>query len=442
MNFSSSPSPFLPQRPPPSSPGFSQILGTVILTLAFVLGFPGNLFVVWTVLCRVTRRSVTCLLVLNLAAADALVLLSAPFFMRYVIGGRGWEFGPAFCKLVHYLCSVNMYASIFLIAAMSLDRFLAVSRPFLSQWLRTKRSLLKILLVIWSLAFLFAIPMPFFRREQMPLEEKELNPFSFEQRKIQGAMMEVFKILTLTNTLSTVQKPGPEGTAGNRVDVGQRGDTSSHREWQRYGMGNLVMLLRQNHLDPLRPDLTKVFPKEGLFYCILFHSDPKHMVFQYLMETIFGFLIPFSIIIFCYSQIGSRLQGAKFNKRRRSGRLILLIVAAFAVFWMPYHIVNLIQVSSALAWEESLKEALLNAAKTARPNVTAFAFFSSSINPILYVFAGSSHIRSAGLNFMAKMFEGTHSEGSGSSRVSRSTKISRNDSLDFENLPEMKPLST
>ncbi|XP_041092825.1 leukotriene B4 receptor 1-like [Polyodon spathula] len=349
MNFSSSPSPFLPQRPPPSSPGFSQILGTVILTLAFVLGFPGNLFVVWTVLCRVTRRSVTCLLVLNLAAADALVLLSAPFFMRYVIGGRGWEFGPAFCKLVHYLCSVNMYASIFLIAAMSLDRFLAVSRPFLSQWLRTKRSLLKILLVIWSLAFLFAIPMPFFRR---------------------------------------------------------------------------------------------VFPKEGLFYCILFHSDPKHMVFQYLMETIFGFLIPFSIIIFCYSQIGSRLQGAKFNKRRRSGRLILLIVAAFAVFWMPYHIVNLIQVSSALAWEESLKEALLNAAKTARPNVTAFAFFSSSINPILYVFAGSSHIRSAGLNFMAKMFEGTHSEGSGSSRVSRSTKISRNDSLDFENLPEMKPLST
>ncbi|RXM96037.1 Leukotriene B4 receptor 1, partial [Acipenser ruthenus] len=350
MNFSSSPSPSLPPRPPPSSSlGFSQILGTVILTLAFVLGFPGNLFVVWTVLCRVARRSVTCLLVLNLAAADALVLLSAPFFMRYVIGGRGWEFGSAFCKLIHYLCSVNMYASIFLIATMSLDRFLAVSRPFLSQRLRTKRSLLKFLLAIWSLAFLFAIPMPFYRR---------------------------------------------------------------------------------------------VFRKGGLFYCIPFHSDPNHMIFQYLMETLFGFLIPFAIIIFCYSQVGCRLQGAKFNKRRRSGRLILLIVVAFAVFWMPYHIVNLIQVSGALAGEESLKKALLDAAKTARPNVTAFAFFSSSINPILYVFAGSSHIRSTGLNFMAKMFEGTHSGGSGSSRVSRSTKTSRNYSLDVENLPEMKPLPT
>ncbi|KAK6467778.1 leukotriene B4 receptor 1-like [Huso huso] len=313
MNFSSSPSPSLPPRPPP-------------LFLPWLLSNSGH--------CHPDL---------------GIFLLSAPFFMRYVIGGRGWEFGSAFCKLIHYLCSVNMYASIFLIATMSLDRFLAVSRPFLSQRLRTKRSLLKILLVIWSLAFLFAIPMPFYRR---------------------------------------------------------------------------------------------VFRKGGLFYCIPFHSDPNHMIFQYLMETLFGFLIPFAIIIFCYSQVGCRLQGAKFNKRRRSGRLILLIVVAFAVFWMPYHIVNLIQVSGALAGEESLKKALLDAAKTARPNVTAFAFFSSSINPILYVFAGSSHIRSTGLNFMAKMFEGTHSGGSGSSRVSRSTKTSRNYSLDLENLPEMKPLPT
>ncbi|XP_058873514.1 leukotriene B4 receptor 1-like [Acipenser ruthenus] len=164
MNISS-PFPSLTSRPPSSSSlGSSEIVGTLFLGLAFVLGFPGNLFVVWTVLCRVARRSVTCLLVLNLAAADALVLLSAPFFIRYLVGGRGWEFGSSFCKLVHYLCSVNMYASIFLIAAMSLDRFLAVSRPFLSQQLRTKRALLKILLLIWSLAFLFAIPMPFYRR--------------------------------------------------------------------------------------------------------------------------------------------------------------------------------------------------------------------------------------------------------------------------------------
>lgn len=142
----------------------SHQIGISILTLAFVLGFPGNLFVVWSVLCRVKKRSVTCLLVLNLALADAFVLLSAPFFLRYLTAARGWEFGSAACKLVHYLSSVNMYVSIYLICLMSLDRWLAVIRPFLSQRLRTKRSLLVVLLGVWMSAFILSLPMPFYRR--------------------------------------------------------------------------------------------------------------------------------------------------------------------------------------------------------------------------------------------------------------------------------------
>lgn len=138
--------------------------GIAILTLAFVLGFPGNLFVAWSVLCRVKKRSVTCLLVLNLALADAFVLLSAPLFLRYLAGGRGWEFGSAACKLVHYLSNVNMYVSIYLICLMSMDRWLAVTRPFLSQRMRTKRSLLVLLLLVWVLAFILSLPMPFYRR--------------------------------------------------------------------------------------------------------------------------------------------------------------------------------------------------------------------------------------------------------------------------------------
>lgn len=151
-----------PSAPPPIS--VSAQVGVAILCLAFLLGFPGNLFVVWSVLCRVKKRSVTCLLVLNLALADAFLLLSAPFFIRYLVGGQGWEFGTAACKLVHYVSSVNMYGSIYLICLMSLDRWLAVTRPFLSQRLRTKRSLLVLLLGVWMLAFLLSIPMPFYRR--------------------------------------------------------------------------------------------------------------------------------------------------------------------------------------------------------------------------------------------------------------------------------------
>lgn len=75
----------------------------------------------------------------------------------------------------------------------------------------------------------------------------------------------------------------------------------------------------------------------------------------------------------------------------------------------------------------------LNVAKVGRPNVTAFAFMSSSVNPVLYVFAGSSHIRQAGLGFMAKLFEGTNSE-MGSSRSTRSSRGSNTENSVFTKL--------
>lgn len=307
----------------------SAQVGVAILTLAFVLGFPGNLFVAWSVLCRVKKRSVTCLLVLNLSLADAFVLLSAPLFLRYLAGGRGWEFGTAACKLVHYLSSVNMYVSIYLICLMSMDRWLAVTRPFLSQRMRTKRSLLVLLLGVWSLAFLLSLPMPFYR--------------------------------------SNLKKTHPNNIT--------------------------------------------------LSYCIPYHwGSVGHKVFQYLFETIMGFLVPFSLINTCYSYVICRLQNAKFQRRTQGSRLILLIICAFALFWLPYHIINIMEVAGLLQGNKSV----LAAAAIARPNVTAFAYFSSAVNPILYVFAGSSHIRHAGLSFMGKLFEATNSESRTTSTFTRS----------------------
>lgn len=326
-----------------SNPTFSTLplsarIGIVILSLAFALGFPGNLFVVWSVLCRVKKRSVTCLLVLNLAIADAVVMLSAPIFLRYLSRGPDWEFKVAACKLVHYLSSVNMYVSIYLICLMSMDRWLAVTRPFLSQRMRTKRSLLVLLLCVWVMAFILSLPMPFYR--------------------------------------SVIRYPLPN----NRT----------------------------------------------LRLCSLYHwGSVGHEVFQFLFETVMACLVPFTLINTCYSSVICRLRSAMFQRKGQGSRLILLIISAFAVFWLPYHIVNVIQVAGLLQGSKSV----LGAAKIARPNVTAFAYFSSAVNPILYVFAGSSHIRQAGLGFMGKLFEGTNSE-SRSTSTSRMGRMSRSSTPD------------
>lgn len=76
------------------------------------------------------------------------------------------------------------------------------------------------------------------------------------------------------------------------------------------------------------------------------------------------------------------------------------------------------------------KATVIDAAKIARPNVTAFAYFSSAVNPILYVFAGSSHIRQAGLSFMGKLFEGTYSESrTTTTRSGRTTSSSKENAV-------------
>ncbi|TRZ00574.1 hypothetical protein DNTS_004496 [Danionella cerebrum] len=326
--------------PPPSALPLSHQIGITILLIAFILGFPGNLFVVWSVLCRVRRRSVTCLLIFNLAVADALVLLCDPLFIRYLAGRRGWEFGSAVCKMVHYLCCTNMYASIYLICLMSADRWLAVTRPFVSQRLRTKNRLMAVLLGIWLLAFLMALPMPFYRSV-----------------------------------------------------------------W------------------PIRPGIP-------IYLCMPHHwQSDTHEIFQYLFETILGFIIPFIFILFCYISVICRLRSAMFQRKGRGNFLILLIIAAFTIFWMPYHIINILQVMGMIFESSPLKDA----AKVARPNVTAFAFMSSSVNPVLYVFAGSSHIRQAGLGFMAKLFEGTNSE----THSSRSTRSSRGSNTESSALTKL-----
>lgn len=72
-------------------------------------------------------------------------------------------------------------------------------------------------------------------------------------------------------------------------------------------------------------------------------------------------------------------------------------------------------------------DSVIKAAKTARPNVTAFAYFSSAINPVLYVFAGSSHIRMAGFSFMGRLFEATNSESRSTSVFSRGRSSSSPD---------------
>ncbi|XP_025726029.1 leukotriene B4 receptor 1 [Callorhinus ursinus] len=294
-------------------------LTIVILSVALAVGLPGNSFVVWSILVKMRKRSVTALLVLNLALADLAVLFTAPFFL-YSVARSTWVFGLVGCRLFHYTCGVSMYASVLLITVMSLDRSLAVALPFVSQKFRTKAVAWWVLASIWVMSLLLATPVIMYR--------------------------------TLNNQT----------------------------------------------------------------LCFLKYSSERAKAFHLLFEAFTGFLLPFLVVVVSYSYIRRRLQARRFRRRRRTGRLVALIILAFAAFWLPYHVVNLAEAGRALAGTGPGPEPRGDPLLLARYVFIALAFLSSSVNPVLYACAGGGLLRSAGVGFVAKLLEGTGSEASSARR--------------------------
>uniref|UniRef100_A0AAZ3RCL5 G-protein coupled receptors family 1 profile domain-containing protein n=1 Tax=Oncorhynchus tshawytscha TaxID=74940 RepID=A0AAZ3RCL5_ONCTS len=140
---------------PDEFPG-GTVVACVILGLSFLVGVPGNLLVIWTILRHVQQRSHTVVLILHLAAADLLVLITLPLWIYSL--ARSWVFGEASCKAMVYIINTCMYSSVFLITLMSVERFVAVRHPFASAGWRRKKALNKVILVLWAAAFLFSTP--------------------------------------------------------------------------------------------------------------------------------------------------------------------------------------------------------------------------------------------------------------------------------------------
>ncbi|XP_044076710.1 leukotriene B4 receptor 2b [Siniperca chuatsi] len=305
----------------------STTMGALILSFVFLLGVPGNLFIVWSILARTRRRSITTLLILNLACADGFLMALTIFFIVY-LAKQTWVFGNVMCKVVFYLCNSNMYASIFLITLMSVHRLVAVVFPLKVSTLVSKKVVIRVIVCMWLLVMMMSIPSLVFR------------------------------------------------------DVTEEEDD------------NITRLV-----------------------CVPNHTLSRHVRFQYAFETVAGFILPYTVIIISYVLILRRLRQTKFRRKVRSEKLILAIVVMFGIFWLPYHVVNMLQVAVEWLPENSKRRINLdNIAQSSRAVTSALAFISSCANPVLYTFAGKSYIKMNGLAFMARLFEGTSLDQTGTKK--------------------------
>ncbi|XP_026147479.1 leukotriene B4 receptor 1 [Mastacembelus armatus] len=323
-------------------------VASVILGLSFLVGAPGNLLVIWTILRHVKQRSHTVVLILHLAAADLLVLITLPLWIYSLV--YTWVFGDALCKALVYMINACMYSSVFLITIMSVERFMAVRHPFASADWKRKKALSKVLLALWTASFLFSIPVI------------------------------------------------PTQVVGN--DDG----------------------------------------KEQCLY--RFYTSVAQELVCVLLETLVGYIIPFTILVVCYGCLCSRITQMTFKSKRKSTVLITSIVIVFAICWTPHHIGNILSLIN-LAIADSFPEtaeSLEDVRSTMSFIAGAMVFISSTVNPILYMFAARSFrssLRDTGIQQLFRHISST-APGEGNRELSFVSKRHNNQTSSSQCVSESK----
>ncbi|KAK7906932.1 hypothetical protein WMY93_015544 [Mugilogobius chulae] len=147
---------------PPSSFLLESVVPSSIMSLCFLIGFPGNVAVLilkpnWQQLSRLTQ----CLM-MNLACSDLLCLVTLPVWIYAVL--YGWALGAAACKIVTFLVYCSIASSVLTITALSVQRYMQIVHP--QTCLQYKKRLFALFTsaltvtpaVVLSLCFLIGFP--------------------------------------------------------------------------------------------------------------------------------------------------------------------------------------------------------------------------------------------------------------------------------------------
>ncbi|XP_020373903.2 C3a anaphylatoxin chemotactic receptor [Rhincodon typus] len=260
-----------------------SILPLVVFCIILPLGILGNMLVIWIASTEM-KKTVGIIWLLNLSIADLIFTAMLPFSIVQQAMNSHWPFGNFLCKLVSFTNQLNMFASVFFLSVISLDRCVFVMLPAWSQNHRTVKFAKWVSGVVWILVT--ATSFPFFL--------------------VRGTKEDTF--------------------------IG----------------------------------------KTHCFYTVEMDILSAFIVTRFVL----AFLIPFIIIVTCYTIITIKIRRKRKKVPSRLYKLISMIILAFFVCWLPFHVLNIIHVMT----DKELKAWL--------PIVTSVAYANSCINPILYVFTG------------------------------------------------------
>ncbi|CAH2322565.1 C3a anaphylatoxin chemotactic receptor [Pelobates cultripes] len=368
-----------------------SIITVMILMITFLVGVPGNILVIWITSFKM-KRTVNTVWFWNLALADITCCLSLPLSIALELLHNEWPYGSFLCKVLPSIIILNMFASVFTLVAISVDRCILVVKPVWAQNHRSVRSAWLVCLVIWFISFLMCLPLLLYRET---ITENNITTcgykytsthFYYEQSWLEcydnedcnfTSWNSVFDSASETESISTALISASNFTNAEEIWTTPHpmATYSSQQEEQ-----------DQNSIDV-----------NNFFFEMDDDDESGHNTVITITRVVFGFFLPAIIISACYIRLAWKMQNASFSKMsKKTLKVVFSIILAFYISWTPYHLVGLTMLyvhSQHLNRLDHLSQAL--------------AYSNSCVNPILYVFMGKefkSKMRKSMLGLMESAF--------------------------------------
>ncbi|KAE8576442.1 hypothetical protein XENTR_v10004190 [Xenopus tropicalis] len=299
----------------------------VLSVVTCALGLVGNALVIWVT--GFHMKKYTCKIwFLNLAVADFAFALCLPLYCVALFTDN-WPFGRYSCKVYNYVSTCNMYASIFIITTLTIDRGLATAKPIWHHKFASRRICYSTCAVIWVITALSSLPVFLLSEEVIHGEKVQCKLVYVEQELI---------------TLSIREK------AVNSSD-------------EFMTMGSL------DTIPP--PDITS--ETSFLTKCIL------------IPFLVVGYFIPLLVILFSNIIIAHQAGKSQSVKSPRLYRIIIVVILFFFLTWTPVVIAQIILLVSL----NNHNLILISQIHRIMPLMTSIAYTNSCINPFIYALAGT-----------------------------------------------------
>ncbi|XP_005798540.1 chemokine-like receptor 1 [Xiphophorus maculatus] len=260
-----------------------ETFSLVVYCVIIVVGTVGNGLVIYVTGFKM-KKTVNSVWFLNLALADFLFTAFLVFTAVSLSQKHHWPFGQSMCKLNNFVSLVNMFASVFFLMVINLDRCLST---WVVAWAQNERTVFKaqiISVVIWFAAGICSTPSACFR----------------------------------------------------------------------------IVTYQDNNTQ-----------------CV-YNATMQQKRSLYTFRFVVGFLIPFLAIFLSYVAIGIRSKRLQNVRKHLSHRVIVFIIVAFFICWLPFHVMSFIELASSNKQDLTIK--------IGGPLTLSLAFMNSCLNPILYVF--------------------------------------------------------